>query len=326
MAQGILTYVEYRDGKIKKASLEVLSEAKRLSEKKNCSVTAMIVGAEEINTFAEDCGKYGADKVVWALNSSLQNYSSDLYASAIEQIVGDEQPSILLFPATAMGKDLAPRVSAKLNAGLATDCTSCEITDNGGLRVIRPVYAGKAFATVEFEGELCMASLRVNVFSLIEPAENNVEVVKKELSLSDTKAIVTEVITSGGGAIDVSEATIIVSGGRGMKGAEHFEMLSKLAETLGAAIGASRAAVDADWISHQHQVGQTGKTVSPTLYFACGISGAIQHLAGMSSSKVIIAINKDADAPIFKIADYGIVGDLFKVVPVLTEEIAKIRE
>ncbi len=326
MADGILTFVEYRDGKLKKASLEVLSEARRLAERKNCSVTAMIIGNSSTEGFATECGNYGADRVALCVDDILGNYSADAYADVAKQTADQEKPSIILFPATAMGKDLAPRLAAKLNAGLASDCTSCSIAENGNLKVVRPVYAGKAFATVEFEGSPQMATLRKNVFPLTEPLGKNPEIIKVQISTPQPKAVVREIVQSKSGSLDVSEASIIVSGGRGMKGPEQFEILFKLAEALGGAVGASRAAVDADWISHQHQVGQTGKTVSPTLYVACGISGAIQHLAGMSSSKKIIAINKDPDAPIFKIADYGIVGDLFKVVPVLTEEISKIRD
>jgi len=221
-------------------------------------------------------------------------------------------------PYTAMGRDLAPRVAAKLDSGLVSDCVALEIKD-GRLIARRPMYSGKAYGTFVWTGEPQLATLRANVFALGKPdAARKAEVVDGRVD-GTARARVTAVHAKAGGKRELTESQIIVSGGRGLKGPENFHLVEELAAAMGAAVGASRAVVDAGWVDHQMQVGQTGKTVSPTLYIACGISGAIQHLAGMSSSKVIVAINKDADAPIFKVADYGVVGDVFEILPKLTE-------
>ena len=221
-------------------------------------------------------------------------------------------------PFTAQGKDLAPRLAAKLGAGLASDCVALSIKD-GSLVARRPMYAGKAYATVEWTGDPQIATLRANVFALgAKDAARQAEVKSATVDAA-ARARVVETKMGGAGKVELTEAQTIVSGGRGLKGPENFPLVEKLAEAFGAAVGASRAVVDAGWVDHHYQVGQTGKTVSPNLYIALGISGAIQHLAGMSSSKVIVAINKDADAPIFKVADYGIVGDVFEIAPKLTE-------
>jgi electron transfer flavoprotein alpha subunit len=225
----------------------------------------------------------------------------------------------VLIPFTALGKDLAPRLAGRLDAGLVTDCVALGVQD-GQLLARRPVYSGKAYATVCWEGELRLATLRPNVFALGSPdASSKAEVVADRVD-GTARARVTATAATAAGKVELTEAQIVVSGGRGMKGPEHFVLIRNLADALGAAVGASRAVVDAGWIDHQHQVGQTGKTVSPSLYVACAISGAIQHLAGMSSSKVIVAINRDKEAPIFRVASYGIVGDVFEVLPKLTEE------
>jgi electron transfer flavoprotein alpha subunit len=224
----------------------------------------------------------------------------------------------VLVPFTALGKDFAPRLAAKLAAGLVSDCVSLAVKD-GRLEARRPMYAGKTFATVRWEGEPQLATLRPNVFTLgAADTSRSAEVVKESVEAS-ARAKVTAVKATAEGKIELSEAQVIVSGGRGLKGPEHFHLVQELGEAFGAAVGASRAVVDAGWVEHQMQVGQTGKTVSPTLYIACGISGAIQHLAGMSSSRIIVAINKDGDAPIFKVANYGLVGDAFEVLPKLTQ-------
>jgi electron transfer flavoprotein alpha subunit len=225
-----------------------------------------------------------------------------------------------------MGKDLAPRMAAKLGVSLASDCTVTACKD-GKLEVIRPIFAGKALATVSFKSSPQIASLRPNIFPLIEPGAKEGEVVKKEVVIPESSVMgqVEEILREEGAEMDVTEADVVVSGGRGMKGPENFDLLKELTAIIPhSAVGASRSAVDAEWIDHQHQVGQTGKTVSPNLYMAFGISGAIQHLAGMSSSKFIVAVNKDPEASIFKVADFGIVGDLFQVIPPLKEEIKKI--
>ncbi len=325
MAQGILVFIEEREGKVKKTSLEVLSAARKLAKPLKETVTALRVGAGECSV---DLAHYGADKVISAHHELLNAYSTEGYCETVVQVAQAEQPRIILGSASAMGRDLLPRVAAKLGVGLAQDCVEANIVDGQRLECVRPIYAGKAYARVRPLMTPAMATLRPNVFTLGEAdAGHSAETaaITPELSAGQVRASVKEVQQSEGQKIELTEANIIVSGGRGVKGPENFPMIQELADALGGAMGASRAAVDAGWIDHQHQVGQTGKTVSPTLYVACGISGAIQHLAGMSSSKFIVAINKDPEAPIFNIADYGIVGDLFSVVPMLTEEVKKLK-
>jgi electron transfer flavoprotein alpha subunit len=313
----ILTFAEQRDGKLRRASLEVVSEARRLAGALGASVTAVLIGPGS-DSLAPELASYGADRVVVFDDAALGAYATEAYALALAQAISDAKPSVVLVPFTAMGKDLAPRVAAKAGAGLASDCVALE-AKGGKLVARRPMYAGKAYATVEWAGEPQMATLRPNVFALGVPdPARKAEVVKGSAPVS-SRAKVTAVGVSAQGKVQLTEAQIIVSGGRGLKGPENFPLVEALAEAMGAAVGASRAVVDAGWVDHQMQVGQTGKTVSPTLYVACGISGAIQHLAGMSSSKCIVAINKDADAPIFKVANYGVLGDLFEILPKLTE-------
>jgi electron transfer flavoprotein alpha subunit len=312
----ILTFAEQRDGTLRRASLEVVSEARRLAGGLGASVSSVLIGPGT-ESLAPELASYGADRVVVFDDAALGAYATEAYALALAQAISDAKPSVVLVPFTAMGKDLAPRVAAKAGAGLASDCVALE-AKGGKLVARRPMYAGKAYATVEWSGEPQMATLRPNVFAPGQPdASRQAEVVKGSVDAS-SRAKVTAVAASAQGKVQLAEAQIIVSGGRGLKGKENFPLVEALAEAMGAAVGASRAVVDAGWVDHQMQVGQTGKTVSPTLYVACGISGAIQHLAGMSSSRCIVAINKDADAPIFKVADYGILGDVFEVLPKLT--------
>lgn len=326
MPNHVLAFVEHRDGHIKKASLEAVSHAHRLAKDTGGQTVALVVGGKGLDGFAENLAAFGAQKVLFAADDRLAAYSPDGWAEATAQAVRRAGAGIVLFPATAMGKDVSARAAAKLDAGLASDCTELWL-EGGALRAKRPVYSGKAMATVEFASDVKMASLRKNVFPLLDPplvgAKAETETFAPELK--DVKARVKEIVAGEGKTLDVSEADVIVAGGRGLKEAKNFELMFALADALGGAVGASRAVVDAGWIDHAHQVGQTGKVVSPSLYIACGVSGAIQHLAGMSTAKCIVAINKDADAPIFKVADYGIVGDLFEVVPVLTEEVKRLK-
>jgi len=268
-------------------------------------------------------GGYGTAKVLAVENARLK-YPSTAYAEIIAQVARSEKADVVFLPATAIGKDLAPRVAVKLEAGLAADCTLLKVQD-GSLVATRPVFAGKALTEVVISSSVKVFTLRPNVFSAGESSGASVPVVDAKVDLIDAHygAQVTEV-TQSSGKIDVAEADIIVSGGRGLKGPEGFAMIEELASVLGAAVGSSRAVVDAGWRPHDEQVGQTGKTVSPSLYIAVAISGAIQHLAGMSSSKYIVAINKDKDAPIFQVADYGIAGDAFEIVPALTQELKKV--
>lgn len=321
----ILVYMECRDGKIKKSSLETLSEAKRKGDEMGMETTSVLVG-HGVDALAPEPFRYGASKVYILENALLGHYSPSGYTQALLSLVEEIKPEIILFAATAMGRDLSPRLAAKLGVSLAADCVEM-IAKDGKLEVKRPIFAGKAFASFTFDTSPQMASLRPNVFPLAEPAEGQGETIKKEVSIAEdqVKDKVVETLKAEGAELDVTEADIVVTGGRGVKGPENFDLLRELTDILPhAALGASRSAVDAEWIDHQHQVGQTGKTVSPSLYMAFGVSGAIQHLAGMSSSKYIVAVNKDPEAPIFKVADFGIVGDLFQVIPPLKEELKKI--
>jgi electron transfer flavoprotein alpha subunit len=320
MMAGILVFIEQRNSEIRKASQQALSEAHRQAA--GGEVAAVLVGSGVAGS-AEGLGAFGASKIYVAEDDSLALYSSDGYGEAVVKAVEAAAPDAVFFAGTAMGRDLAPRVAAKLGVGAIADAVALE-RDGDALVARRPVYSGKAFATVDSGGNKPQViSLRPNVFAAEEVA-GSAEVVALEGFSPAIRAVVKELVDTGGGELDVAEADIIVSGGRGLKGPENFSLIRELAEALGGAVGASRAAVDAGWIPHKHQVGQTGKVVSPSLYIACGISGAIQHLAGMSSSKVIVAVNKDPDAPIFKIADYGVVGDLFQVVPPMVEEVKKL--
>jgi electron transfer flavoprotein alpha subunit len=323
MAKGVWIVAEARDGAYRKVSFEIASAARKLADELGDEVCAVLCGSG-IEGKAAELGKYGVDKVYVADNAALEPYTTDAHAAAVAKIVKEKDPAILLFGASVQGKDLSARLVGKLATGLATDCTDLKI-EGGKLVAVRPMYAGKCFGEVAFEATPAMASLRPNVFAIVENAKAGaVEKFDPALDAGQLKTKVAEVAKDTSGKIELTEANIIVSGGRGMKGPENFPMLEDLAKVLGAAVGASRAAVDAGWRPVNDQVGQTGKTVSPNLYIACGISGAIQHLAGMSSSKFIVAINKDPEAPIFQRADYGIVDDLFKVVPEVTAAAKKI--
>jgi electron transfer flavoprotein alpha subunit len=259
-------------------------------------------------------------------DARLEPYTTDAYVSVISEQVKANDPAVLLIGASVQGKDLSARLSGSLGVGMAQDCTKFAVED-GNLVATRPIYAGKAYAKLTFENSWPqMATARPNVMTINEPdSSNSAEVMDASFSLDDSvlKTKVVDSIKDESGKVDLTEADKIVSGGRGMKGPENYKILEDLADLIGASVGASRSAVDAGWRPHTDQVGQTGKVVSPNLYIACGISGAIQHLAGMSTSKVIVAINKDEDAPIFQKADYGVVADLFDVVPALTEEVKK---
>ena len=325
MTQGILVFIEEREGKVKKTSLEALSAARKLADQLKEPVVALRAGSGEPSA---NLAHYGADTVMNAEHELLKAYSTEGYCATVVQAANKVQPRIILGSASAMGRDLLPRVAARLRVGLAQDCIEAHLIDGQQLECVRPMFAGKAYARVRLLATPAMATLRPNVFSLGAPDESRsaaMETFVPELSPAQIHASVKGIQVSAGQKVELTEANIIVSGGRGMKGPENFPLVEVLADALGGAMGASRAAVDAGWIDHQHQVGQTGKTVSPTLYIACGISGAIQHLAGMSSSKYIVAINKDPEAPIFNVADYGIVGDLFAVVPALTDAVKKLK-
>jgi len=320
----IAVYLEARDGKIKKSSFEALAEAKRRAAELGVATAAVLVGGA-VADLAPGAFAYGAANVYVIENELLADYSAQGYGLALAALAAEIRPEALFFPATAMGRDLAPRVAARLGVGLASDCVKVAVK-GGDLVFTRPIYAGKAVLTFTLKTRPRLATLRPNIFPLGEASAAAGEVVRKDVAIPDgaIKGRAVEVIREESGEIDVTEADVVVSGGRGFKGPDAFALLRDLAAVFPrAAVGASRSAVDSGWIGHQHQVGQTGKTVSPNLYIAAGISGAIQHLAGISSSKFIVAVNKDPEAPIFKIADYGIVGDLFEVLPKLKDELKK---
>lgn len=315
----ILVIAETKESKIKKTSFELLSQAQNLGAD---DITALLIG-EGVSGLAADLGHYGATKVLVADHALLNHYTTEGYAHVVKQAIDSIQPELVLFAASSNGKDLAPRLSARLDAGLVSD--ALELSHDGSKFVaVRPMFAGKAMAKVSLASSPALVSMRPNVVSVNAPdSSRNAEVSALDLTLTDAdiRAKVVSIETSGGDKIDVAEADIVVSGGRGLKAPENFKLIEDLADVLGAGVGASRAVVDAGWRPHGEQVGQTGKTVSPTLYVACAISGAMQHLAGMSSSKNIIAINTDAEAPIFKVASYGMVADVFDVLPELTEKL-----
>jgi electron transfer flavoprotein alpha subunit len=317
MAKGVMIVAEQRDGALRKISLELAATARKLADQSCSEVSAILLGSG-IESLAAQLGKYGVDKVFVGDSPAMEPYITEAHAAVVAKVVKDNDPAILLLGASVQGKDLSSRVAAKLATGLATDCTDVKIAD-GKLLAVRPMYAGKCFGEIVTNSSPAMASLRPNVFPAVENAKAGAVVkVDAAVDAASIKSKILEVQKDTSGKVDLTEANCIVSGGRGMKGPEGFQILEELAEVLKGTVGASRAAVDAGWKPQKDQVGQTGKVVSPNLYIACGISGAIQHLAGMSSSKCIVAINKDAEAPIFTKADYGIVDDLFKVVPELT--------
>ncbi len=324
----ILVFSEQRNGKLKRVALEALGAARDLASQTNAKVTAILIG-ENIASQTKALSTRGADTVFVVDDPAFAQYSSEGYATVIADIAKKEDTSLILMGATAMGKDLGPKVAAKLGGPFAGDCIKLECNREEKITATRPMYGGKIISMVRSHtNKYQVVTLRPNVFPLNQADENKETVLEKIDTLPDLssmKAVIKEILASANTKIDLTEADIIVSGGRGLKAPENFALIEALAEALGAAVGASRAAVDAGWKPHSYQVGLTGKTVSPSLYIACGISGAIQHQAGMSSSKYIVAINKDINAPIFKIANYGIVGDLFEIVPLLTEAIKTIK-
>ncbi|MBZ5752961.1 electron transfer flavoprotein subunit alpha/FixB family protein [Metabacillus rhizolycopersici] len=314
----VLVVAEVKDGKLRNVSIEALTLAQSLGGDGEVSAVLFGSGAD---VFLEDISKFGADRLYVTDNQALSTYTTDAYAQALTGLIEEVQADIILMGHTAIGKDLTPRVAARLGIGLISDCTGVE-TKDGKIVFTRPIYAGKVFEKKTFREGKQFATLRPNNFETVEKHVQT-ELIYFHPQIKDLRTIVKEIVRKTSGEVDLSEAKIIVSGGRGVKSMEGFNPLRELAEVLGGAVGASRGACDAEYCDYSLQIGQTGKVVTPDLYIACGISGAIQHLAGMSNSKIIVAINKDPEAPIFQVADYGIVGDLFEVVPMLTEEIRK---
>ena len=321
----ILAFAEQREGVFKKAAFEVTQVARTIADKLKAELVTVVIG-DSVSSIAAELGGYGATRIIAVEDQRLHFYTTTAYTKIVSEIAKKEGAEILFLSATQLGKDLAPRLAVRLDAGVAVDCTALRV-EGSDIIATRPVYAGKATVEVKITSATKIFTLRPNVFTAESSngAAGSVVKVSVELTDDDFRAKVVSTKLSQGRP-DVTEAAIIVSGGRGLKGPEHFHLVEELADVLGAAVGASRAVVDAGWRPHDEQVGQTGKTVSPSLYIACGISGAVQHLAGMSTSKYIVAINKDKDAPIFQIADYGIVGDVFEVLPALTQELRKFHE
>jgi electron transfer flavoprotein alpha subunit len=319
MAQGILVLAEQRNGIFRKVAFEAVSEGRRLADSLNTDLTAVVIGSG-IENIAVELGKYGADSILAADDSALADYNTDAYTNVSADIIESKDPALIILGASINGKDLAARLAARLDAGLVMECINIK-QDNGKLVFTRPMYAGKILADIEIEGTPKIAAIRPNVMTIAE-SEKNVTVDRVDVRVGEVKTSVVEKIIEEGNKIELTEADIIVAGGHGTNG--DFTAIEDLASALGGAVGASRFAVDEGWRPHSDQVGQTGKIVSPSLYIACGISGAIQHVAGMSTSKNIVAINKDPEAPIFSKSDIGIVGDLAEIVPAITEEVKKI--
>lgn len=322
MARKVLVLGEVRDGSLRNVSFEAIAAAKAVAE--GGEVVGVIIG-DNVSHLGEEMIKYRADRVIAAENAQLKQYTTDGFAQALLQVIQAEQPEGIIAGHTAMGKDLTPKIAAKLDSGLISDVTAIEKA-GGNIVFTRPIYSGKAFEKRIMTDGLIFATVRPN--NIVPPEKDEArtgEVKKMAVDVKDLRTIVKEVVRKTSEGVDLSEAKIIVSGGRGVKSAEGFEPLKELAKVLGGAVGASRGACDAGYCDYSLQIGQTGKVVTPDLYIACGISGAIQHLAGMSNSKVIVAINKDPEANIFNVADYGIVGDLFEVVPLLIEEFKQLK-
>jgi electron transfer flavoprotein alpha subunit len=316
----VLAITEQRDGNFRKITYEVLSEGRKLADGLGSELTALVVGAG-VEGIAADLGKFGADKIMVAEHDNLGEYLTDIYTNVIAEIVKKVDPQVIIIGASSQGKDLAARLSARLDAGLAMDCVAIRV-DGENVIATRPIYGGKVQAEIAISGKPQIIATRPNAMSIQETAKAGT-IEKTDVDPGDSQLQFVEK-TLETGKVELTEADVVVSGGRGM-GGDDYTLVEELAAALGGAVGASRSAVDEGWRPHADQVGQTGKVVSPNLYIALGISGAIQHLAGMSSSKVIVAVNKDGEAPIFSKADYSIVGDLFEVVPLITEEVKKLK-
>lgn len=326
--KGIFIFVQQVDNKIAGVSFELLGKAKELAKDMETEVTAVLLGYN-VSGLCKDLARYGADKIITVDNKALETYTTEPYTHAMYHVIEKCKPAVVLYGATAIGRDLAPRISARVKTGLTADCTKLEVAADGtkNLQMTRPAFGGNIMATI-----LCpehrpqMATVRPGVMQKIKPTENaEVPIQKFELIIGEdhVNVEILDIIKKVSNKMDIQEAKILVSGGRGVGCSENFTLLKDLADAIGGEVSSSRACVDAGWVEKDLQVGQTGKTVRPNLYIACGISGAIQHLAGMEESDMIIAINKDEAAPIFEVADYGIVGDVTKILPLFTEEIKK---
>ncbi len=319
----VLVFCEFGSNGLKKSSLELLSAAR----KSGLKVQAVVLGAGA-KGLADALGKEAVDEAVLGDDSAFERYNPELYTEVVSNIIASKKPAVVLASSSALGRDLFARVAARLHTGTASDCTELEVLSTGEVKVRRPMYAGKCMAEVVFENSpYKIVLMRPNQLPVVAATGAKATAVEDlKAPVKDLRTVVRDVVKGASGKLDLTEANVIVAGGRGLRDATGFKVLEELADVLGATVGASRAVVDAGWVSHSIQVGQTGKTVAPSLYIACGVSGAIQHLAGMSGSKVVVAINKDPNAPIFQKATYGIVGDVFEVVPLLTQEFKKLLQ
>lgn len=327
--KGVWVFAEQREGELQKVSLELLGEGRRVADKLGVKLTALLLG-NNVSNLAEKLAAHGADEVLVAEDKNLEHYTTDAYTKVICDLATERKPGILFVGATFIGRDLGPRIAARLSTGLTADCTSIDVeVENGDLLATRPAFGGNLMATIACpDHRPQMATVRPGVFEAVNTDASNCKIEKVNVNLadSDVRTKVIETVKTAKDIIDISEAKIIVAGGRGVGSKENFAMLQELADVLGGVVAGSRAAVEKGWIENAYQVGQTGKTVKPTIYIACGISGAIQHVAGMQDSEVIIAINKDETAPIMNVADYGIVGDVKKVLPELIAQAKAIKE
>ncbi|MCL7749822.1 electron transfer flavoprotein subunit alpha/FixB family protein [Halalkalibacter alkaliphilus] len=321
MAKKVLVIGEVRDGELRNVSFEAIAAGKTVAN--GGEVVGVLLG-KNVSGLSEEMAQYGVDRIVVVDHADLVSYSTDAYQQALLQVFDVENPEGVILGHTSIGKDVSPRLAMKLQSGLVSDAVSVEL-DGEDAVFTRPIYSGKAFEKKKVKEGVVFATIRPNNIAALEPdPARKADVSNLKVEIKDLRTTIKNVVRKATGGVDLSEANVVVAGGRGVKSKEGFEPLQELADLLGGAVGASRGACDADYCDYGLQIGQTGKVVTPDLYFAIGISGAIQHLAGMSNSKVIVAINKDPEAPIFEIADYGIVGDLFEIVPILTEELKNV--
>lgn len=322
MSKKVLVLGEAREGALRNVSYEAIAAAKQISS--GGEVVSVLLG-DSVGELANELGKYGADRVITVEHPHLKQYTSDGYGQALLAVIEQENPEAIVFGHTALGKDLSPKIASKLQIGLVSDVTSIEGEGDAAV-FIRPIYSGKAFEKVKVKDGIEFITIRPNnIAPLAKDDSKSAKVSSMSVDITNLRTIIKEVVRKSTEGVDLSEAKVVIAGGRGVKSEEGFAPLKELADVLGGAVGASRGACDADYCDYSLQIGQTGKVVTPDLYIAAGISGAIQHLAGMSNSKIIVAINKDPEANIFKVADYGIVGDLFEVIPMLIEEFKKLK-
>ena len=326
--KNIWVVIEAANGSVKNVDLELINQGKVLAEPSGEKVVAVVIG-QDVHEAVKAVMAYGADEVIVVEGENYQVYNTDSYTNAIVQLVGKYQPAVVMMGSTNNGRDLLPRVAARLQVGSASDCTAVEVVEDGKIGWTRPIFGGNLLSSVTFtETRPQIGTVRAGSYGKGQPVEGRtVEVIEEAIQThaDQIRTKVLEIIKSVGQGIKLEEAEVVVAGGRGIGSAENVSLLTELASVLGGAVGGTRACVDAGWMAPQLQIGQSGKRVSPKLYIGCGISGAIQHIGGITSSDIIVAINKDPDAPIFEIADYGVVGDLFEVVPILIEEMKKVK-